>query len=136
MKVSILGTEYEVLFKTLAEDQQLEYSDGYTDVHNKKIVIRHYVAEEREEDMSWPLLENENKTTRHELVHAFLFESGMHVNSSYSANWATNEEMVDWMAIQMPKIMKAYESIIAVHKIDVNTLRTSKTFEYTDQEIK
>ena len=23
-----------------------------------------------------------------------------------------NEEMVDWMAIQMPKIMEAYESVI------------------------
>lgn len=112
MKISVLGTNYELLYKKLEEDQQLEYSDGYTDVHNKKIIVRHYVEEEREADMVWPLMENEYKTIRHELIHAFLFESGMSVNSSYSTNWATNEEMVDWMAIQMPKIMKVYESIV------------------------
>ena len=35
------------------------------------------------------------KVIRHELVHAFLFESGLSVNS-----WADNEEIVDWIAIQ------------------------------------
>lgn len=111
-KVNVLGTWYEMFFKTLAEDQQLEYSDGYADMHNKKIVIRHYVEADRGKDMVWPLIENENKVIRHELIHAFLFESGMSVNSCPSKNWAANEEMIDWMAIQMPKIMEAYDSII------------------------
>ena len=48
---------------------------------------------------------------RHELIHAFLFESGLDQNSNLCESWAINEEMVDWMAIQMPKIMNIYDSI-------------------------
>ncbi|WP_461218455.1 hypothetical protein [Lapidilactobacillus salsurivasis] len=40
------------------------------------------------------------KTLRHELIHAFLYESGLDANSE----WARNEEIVDWIAIQFPKL--------------------------------
>ena len=43
----------------------------------------------------------EKKNLRHEIVHAFLFESGLAENSE----WAYNEEMVDWIAKQGPKII-------------------------------
>lgn len=43
------------------------------------------------------------KVTRHELIHAFLYESGLHEQ----CYWATNEEIVDWIAIQLPKIFRA-----------------------------
>ena len=42
---------------------------------------------------------------------SFLFESGLDQNSNLCESWAINEEMVDWMAIQMPKIMNIYDSI-------------------------
>lgn len=42
----------------------------------------------------------------------FLFESGLDANSNGIEAWASNEEMVDWIAIQMPKIVNAYEEII------------------------
>jgi len=42
---------------------------------------------------------------RHELIHAFLFKSGLDA----CAEWARNEEMVDWLAIQFPKLMKAFQ---------------------------
>ena len=48
----------------------------------------------------------ESKWIRHELIHAFLYESGLDVNSlSPTIGWAINEEMVDWFAIQLPKIV-------------------------------
>ena len=50
------------------------------------------------------------KNVRHELVHAFLFECGLAENS----NWAQNEELVDWIAIQGPKIYKAWQDAGAV----------------------
>ena len=54
-----------------------------------------------------------NKTLRHETVHAFLYESGLNRNTFSDAGkpWATNEEMVDWFAIQGPKIMELWSSI-------------------------
>ena len=47
----------------------------------------------------------EQKNHRHEIVHAFLFESGLAENSE----WAQNEEMVDWIAKQGPKLIKAWQ---------------------------
>lgn len=49
---------------------------------------------------------------RHEILHAFLFESGLDASSiaTYGA-WAINEEMVDWFAIQSPKIFAAYQNL-------------------------
>lgn len=53
------------------------------------------------------LQEFEKKVLRHEVIHAFLGESGLR-NNSY---WAENEEMVDWLAIQAPKIFKTFQEL-------------------------
>ena len=50
------------------------------------------------------------KVLRHEITHAFFFESGLAENSPF----AQNEELVDWMAIQGPKIYKAWQEAGAV----------------------
>ena len=47
---------------------------------------------------------------RHEIIHAFLCESGLAENS----DWATNEELVDWIAIQAPKLIKAWKDADAL----------------------
>ena len=44
-----------------------------------------------------------------QIVHAFLYESGLRQNAYGSKCWAKNEEMIDWMAIQIPKIQRAYK---------------------------
>lgn len=36
-------------------------------------------------------------------------ESGLWQNAYGSKCWAKNEEMIDWMAIQLPKIQRAYK---------------------------
>lgn len=47
-----------------------------------------------------------------ESADAFLFESGLSSNTHgiYGA-WAENEEMVDWIAIQSPKIFKVFQEL-------------------------
>lgn len=45
---------------------------------------------------------------RHEIVHAFLFESGLWGCSSSSNAWALNEEMVEWISIQHEKLHDAF----------------------------
>ena len=49
----------------------------------------------------------EHKVLRHEIIHAFLDQSGLACNS----DWAKNEEMIDFFAMQFPKIMEAMKSI-------------------------
>lgn len=96
-KVNVLGTEYEILF-----DQDLGLDTGGTfDCSSQKIRIS--------KDLGYvDNYEKESKTLlRHELIHAFLFESGLFNNS----DWATNEEMVDWFAIQFPKIAKTFKEL-------------------------
>ena len=51
---------------------------------------------------------------RHEITHAFLNESGLDANASDTDCWAKNEEMVDWFAIQSPKIYKAFNEVGAL----------------------
>ena len=55
------------------------------------------------------------QTLRHEIVHAFLCESGLADSAMQSQRgWAKNEEMVDWIAFQGPKIYKAWEEAGAI----------------------
>jgi len=57
----------------------------------------------------------EKCTLRHELVHAFLNESGLMWNSfTPDKAWAKNEEMVDWIAIQSPKLFKVFREVNAL----------------------
>lgn len=116
--INILGTIYKVNAKTDEEDRRLEDNEGYCDTTSKKIIIRHLTKEQLSENDNCEKLDIwYNQVLRHEMIHAFLFESGLHHQSN--TEWAINEEMIDWMAIQMPKIMKAYESVLNVEKFDV-----------------
>lgn len=110
-KANILGTDYKILNRTQLEDKKLEDMDGYCDTSIKAIVIRKLTDEQSLEIDNLEDMDSYfNQVLRHEIVHAFLFESGLHNQSADS--WAVNEEIIDWMAIQMPKIMVAYESIV------------------------
>ena len=82
MRVSVLGVQYAVEYRTRAQDPELEAAD--CDDYMRKCM-------------------------RHELVHAFLYESGLSINSLSPSGWASNEEMTDWMAIQGPKLYDAWK---------------------------
>lgn len=108
-KINILGTEYRVEFRKEDEDTILKDCNGYCDVTVKLIVVLAEPNKECDyEDFSFI----QKKTLRHEIVHAFLTESGL-FNNTYNvdAGWAKNEEMVDWFAIQSPKIFKVYSEL-------------------------
>ena len=52
------------------------------------------------------------KTLRHEITHAFFNESGLQSSANtYDEAWPKNEEMVDWFAIQSPKIFKVFQEL-------------------------
>ena len=101
-KVNVLGTEYTIEESTAEKDARLDNNDGYCDTSTKKCVVDK--MQKTEVGMKENLAEYKKSVTRHELIHAFLHESGLDVCS-----WADNEEMVDCMAIQFPKLQKAFE---------------------------
>ena len=104
---NILGTEYKILELSEDEDDTLKERElnGYFDGTTKRIVLR------TDYDVSpgavGDIIGLKRKVLRHELIHAYLYESGL----SYQCYWAENEEMVDWFAIQIPKLVNLFEKL-------------------------
>lgn len=101
MEVSILGQIYTIIERKRADDPKLEFSDGYCETQSKKIIICDIIPEK---DTLEKVVEYKKQVIRHEIIHAFLFESGLDDNSP----WARNEEIVDWIAIQAIKLLRAF----------------------------
>lgn len=110
--VNILGTEYKIEVHKISEDSFMEKNglEGWCGEDAKLIVIADYDEEKYFPDITEEEKDKRRKhTMRHEIFHAFLNESGLSACSSVpTVGWAKNEEMVDWFAIQSPKIYKVY----------------------------
>ena len=117
MEIDVLGTKYTITRVDSGQDEYIGkmHYGGYCDGITKKIVILNLksVPEWANDAMSSVRTE-EKCTLRHELIHAFLNESGLKYNSGSPKSWATNEEMVDWIALQSPKIFKAFKEAKAI----------------------
>ncbi len=118
MKINVLGTLYTIITKKYGEDGAFERRSiaGYCDGYQKQIVICDmltYKGWENEPQKTAAL--SQEQTLRHEIVHAFFNESGiMDSGLSYDGSWTQNEELVDWIALQGPKIYKAWQEAGAV----------------------
>ncbi|EGO5060474.1 hypothetical protein H7564_002446 [Enterococcus faecalis] len=104
--VNILGTDYKIYKETTEADKPfMKGADGITDYTTKEIFIS--VLDDGDPNNFQKMEVYENRTIRHEIVHAILFESGL----DHNADWPRNEEIVDWIAIQFPKLKNIFESI-------------------------
>ena len=111
--VDVLGTRYNIISADRnTNDRRLEGANAYCDYYAKEIVAIKY--EETEESFK-DIHAFNRKTLRHEIVHAFLAESGLR----RSCSWAENEEVVDWIAIQFPKMFKAFKEAGALNSEDL-----------------
>lgn len=112
MKINILGAEYSVNVTNELNEPRLKNKDGLCDETTKEIFADDYRGEKGEDDIDSKrnLKLQTKKVLRHEITHAFLFESGLAENSI----WALNEEMVDWIAIQGPKLYDAWQKAQAL----------------------
>lgn len=114
IKVNVLGSEYTILKRAYQDDEGLEGLGGYCRYLVREIVIADFkTIPSISSDDKRVLDALEKETIRHELIHAFLNESGLGQSTLVEENmpWSQNEEMVDWIAIQFPKIMKAYKEV-------------------------
>lgn len=109
--INILGSVYRIIIDDYNTPELKEQNRvGYCFFDAKEIHV-----EDLDTDPDW---KNENSDVkqertrlilRHEIIHAFLNEPGLCQSSNSVDAWAINEEMVDWIAIQFPKIKKAFE---------------------------
>ena len=101
MIINILGTDYEIIMDVSENnDTRLKMADAYCDFTTKQIKVSPI---EPDENTFNKLEVYKQKVIRHEIVHAFMYESGLDNNSE----WGRDETLIDWIAIQLPKLMKA-----------------------------
>lgn len=77
-KINVLGTEYKYFYKCVNQDEKLRECDGYCDSSMKHIVVCDLAVDNM---TVGDVMAHENKVFLHEVVHAFLFESGLSGNS-------------------------------------------------------
>lgn len=105
MKVNVLGTEYTITECIKADNPYMTNCDGYCDKTSKTIAIA-----KKPDDCDLDDFEVYRKQVlRHEIIHAFLNESGMQECFEHANRFGHEETMVDWIAIQFPKMIKAFE---------------------------
>lgn len=109
-KVDILGSEWTVEFAPSDKYDYLKTTDGFCDPSIRRIVVDDMTTI-KADDSKADLMQYRKQVLRHETIHAFLAESGLDGNSNKVENWDRNEEMVDWIAIQGPKIIKAWQQL-------------------------
>lgn len=107
--VNVLGTDYTVSVASKSEDNYLEKCDGYCDKTSKKIVVLSKSDDNELENFG----EYQKKVIRHEIIHAFLFESGLHENFRHE-EWGHDETTIDWFAVQFPKMLRAFKEADAI----------------------
>ena len=85
MTVNILGTPYEIIVKKYDEEEAFDRRSiaGFCDGYTKEIVVcdmRTYKDWENETEKT--VTAAQKQTIRHEIVHAFFFESGLTESSN------------------------------------------------------
>ena len=110
--LNILGHKWEIEVVKFKEHEYLKKHDaeGVTKQYLRKIIISDGTDKEllNEEER----LNRFKHCLRHEIIHAFLSESGLGACSNKTMRpWAKNEEMVDWMAYKSIDIFRIFESL-------------------------
>ena len=82
MTVNVLGESYTLNFISEEEDEGLKDCDGYCDDTIKTLVVKQYKRGEPGSKKALDL--QEKKNFRHEIIHAFLCESGLAENSTWA----------------------------------------------------
>ena len=110
--INVLGNKWEIEVVKFKEHEYLKKHDaeGVTKQYLRKIII----SDGTDKD----LLNEEERLNRfkhclrHEIIHAFLSESGLGACSNRNMKpWAKNEEMVDWIAFKSKDIFKVFDSL-------------------------
>ena len=103
-KVSILGCNWDIHESNETQEPRLVGADGFCDDSAKEIFVDSLAKVDK--SCAKKNLESYKKMVlRHEITHAFLYESGL----AECSDWATNEEIVDWIARQGMKLYEAWK---------------------------
>lgn len=109
---TILGTEYTVHIWPESKEQRFQElnCDGFCDPTTKELFISNYIDSNKKINVSDPLYAIRH-TIRHEMVHAFMYESGLGEDWEHG-DVGQEETVVDWIARQIDKMHENMEIVI------------------------
>lgn len=118
-KINILGTEYTIEPRNLKDENY----DGFTDNTNKLIVIR---SDNQNNVGDFDFLQK--KQLRHEIIHAFLSESGLQCNWQHMEQFGHDETTFDWFVKpnNFTKVLEGNYNVIKGGDIKHGTGRTAQ----------
>lgn len=106
MKINVLGTEYDIeLLEERDETMNVMNCDGYVDNSVKEIKVLKIKSDGDVTKQKDPT-KYQNTILRHEIIHAFLYESGIELGMQFHS-----EECVDFFAMQFTKLEKMFEQL-------------------------
>lgn len=105
VRVKILGSDWLLITEKENDEYKEKQADGWCDYTTRTMHIGLFEKDKTTLDR---LDVYSKKVARHEIIHAFLYESGLAECSCKAQNWALNEEMVDWLAQQITKIYNVF----------------------------
>lgn len=108
--INILGTEYTIKIGNATDYPALEDVDGYMDSTTKEIVVDDMEQTKNQPGAKGDLEKYQKQCLRHEIIHAFMEESGLSHNFEHKTI-GIEETTVDWFAIQSPKIFKTFQEL-------------------------
>ena len=100
--VDVLGTKYTIVETDNSEKLKQRNADGVIDYTIQEITLEKTFSGETK-DGEW----YQKLVKRHELIHAFLFESG-------ATKYSEDEDLIEILSIQFPKMLKAFEEVDAL----------------------
>ena len=99
MLIDVLGTKYVVKEDTSLNDTR---ADGLCKCYSKEILYRNPNDMLCKDDPRELKEERKREVLRHEIIHAFFHEAGL-------SDYSSDEVLVDWIAVQFPKMLGAME---------------------------
>lgn len=111
MKVNILGVEYEIVDMDEREYPKIKEADGLCEYWVHKLILD---TSHKNDPNSFDNIEAYyHKVLRHEAFHAFFAEMGMR-------KWCDDEDLVDMLAMQYPKIREIMDKCDAMEIYKLN----------------
>lgn len=114
MKINILGTEYNVKIVPRTH-KKMEDADGLAELYSKEILL---CQDEKDDIDAFDNIESYyHKVLRHEAFHALFAEMGIR-------KWFDDEDLVDMLAMQYPKIKAIMDKCDSVNIYDLGAEQT------------
>ena len=109
--LNILGSKWKLKVIPRAYDPMFATVDGYTDRSIRTMFVAEDSANAMDDLNDWA--EYQKVVKRHEIIHAFMFESGL-AQDMYHPAYGHCEQDIDFFAIQIPKMLEAFKKVDAV----------------------